>query len=64
MIDDTEIGMYYLRLESRLTRAETSLDELSKNIREIRKDLRWILRLIVGSGATIIGILIKGLPLG
>lgn len=64
MIEDREVGTYYLRLESRLTRAETSLDELSKNIREIRKDLRWILRLIVGSGATIIGILVKGLPLG
>lgn len=64
MIEERELSNYYLRLESRLTRAETSLDELSKNIREIRKDLRWILRLIVGSGATIIGILIKGLPLG
>lgn len=62
MLEDREIGTYYLRLESRLTRAETALDELSKNIREIRKDLRWILRLIVGSGATIIGILIKGFP--
>lgn len=63
MIEDREINNYYLRFESRLSRAESSLESVGKDIREIRKDLRWILRLLVGTGTTIIGLLVKGLPI-
>ncbi len=52
-----------LNLERRISKAEESLVSLHEDIKEIKKGLRWTIRLIFGLNSTIIALLAKGIHL-
>ncbi len=54
------ITKYDLLFESRLTRVETSLDNLDRHVIELKDDLRWMLRVMFGFGSILLGLMAKG----
>lgn len=58
------ITKYDLLYEQRMTRVETSLEELSKYIREVSKDMkadfRWIVVIMLAGFGTLFGLMIHG----
>jgi len=53
----TKYDLYY---ESRMTKVETTLENLDKSMIEIKHDLRWILGLMFSFAAIFTGIMAKG----
>lgn len=51
---------YDLLFESRLTKVETTMDLIVKEMKEIKTDLRWLLGLMIGFSTILIGIMAKG----
>ncbi len=47
-------------LESRITKLESQSENISEDIKEIKRTLFWLTGLIFGLNTTIIGILTKG----
>jgi hypothetical protein len=62
MMEEQELNGY-IKFDSRLTRAEVTLEDLTKAIADIKKDIRWLLRTYITFSTAIIGILLKSLPL-
>ncbi len=63
MTDEQEkllITKYDLLFESRLTRVETTMDNLDKHIVEIKSDLRWLLGVMLGFSGVMLGLMAKG----
>jgi len=54
------ITKYDLLFESRLTKVETTMDNLDKDIKEIKTDIRWMLGLMISFSTIMIGIMAKG----
>jgi hypothetical protein len=54
------ITKYDLLYEQRMTRIETAVEHLCRDMREIKIDLRWILGLIIGFSGIILGLMAKG----
>lgn len=51
---------YDLLFESRLTKVETVISNLEKDVKEIKIDIRWILGLMISFSTIMIGIMAKG----
>ena len=47
-------------IETRLTRLEVSSSTLQDDIKEIKRNLRWLMGLVFGINTTIISLLAKG----
>jgi len=66
MKDHTQmlITKYDLLYEQRMTRVETVLETLAKNVMEIKKDIksdfRWLLGIIIGSNAGLFALMAHG----
>jgi hypothetical protein len=58
------ITKYDLLYEQRMTRVETTLENMAKNMnenfREIKSDLRWMLGLMVMFSGILLGLMAKG----
>lgn len=54
------ITKYDLLYEQRMTRVETTLESLIKEVKEIKTDLRWLLALMIGFSGIILGVMAKG----
>lgn len=54
------ITKYDLLFESRLTRVETTMDNLDKHIIEVKSDLRWMFGVWLGSYGILLGLMAKG----
>jgi hypothetical protein len=58
------ITKYDLLYEQRMTRVETTLENMAKNMnenfREIKSDLRWMLGLMIMFGGILLGLMAKG----
>jgi hypothetical protein len=58
------ITKYDLLYESRMTRVETALENLSHDVREMKKDMksdfRWIFGIIIGSNAGLFALMAHG----
>ena len=54
------ITKYDLLFESRLTKVETTMDILLKDVKEIKMDLRWILGIMLGFQGIILSLMAKG----
>ena len=58
------VTKYDLLFESRLTKVETTLDNMGKNIndnfREIKSDIRWLLGMMIMFSGIILGLMGKG----
>ncbi len=54
------ITKYDLLFESRLTKVETTMEILVKDMQEIKHDIRWLLGLMISFSTIFIGIVAKG----
>jgi len=60
MTDSESLTAYKIFLEARLTRVEASSFAMSDDIKEIKRNVRWLMGLVFSINTTIIGILAKG----
>ncbi len=51
---------YDLLFESRLTRVETTMENIDQHIKEVKSDLRWIFGIFMGVNVMILSLLAKG----
>ncbi len=51
---------YNLLVESRLTKVEVNSTAMADDIKEIKRNLRWLMGLVFSINTTIIGLLAKG----
>lgn len=58
--DELTINKYDILFESRLIKVETLVDDLDKDIKEIKSDLRWLLKLLISFSTTILIVMAKG----
>ena len=62
--DQMIITKYDLLFESRMTRVETALEEVGKDVAEMKKDMRsdfrWLLGIIVGGNAGLFALMAHG----
>jgi len=54
------ITKYDLLFESRLTRVETTMDNLDQHIKEVKGDIRWLFIIMIGFSGSILGLMAKG----
>lgn len=50
------INKYDLLFESRLTKVETTIENVNQNLKDLKSDFRWLFGLILGLG----GLMAKG----
>lgn len=60
MTKSEAVTNYNLLLESRLTKVEVNSKGMSDDIKEIKRNVRWLMGLVFGINTTIIGLLAKG----
>ena len=62
--DQMIITKYDLLFESRMTRVETVLEELGKDVSDMKKDMRsdfrWLLGIIIGGNAGLFALMAHG----
>lgn len=54
------ITKYDLLFESRLTRVETTMDNIDQHIKEVKSDLRWMFGIMLGFSGILLGLMAKG----
>ncbi len=62
MTKDEQLALtkYDLMFESRLTRVETTCEQLVKEVKEVKTDIRWILGILITFNTTLLGLIAKG----
>lgn len=60
MTEAEAMDNYNLLVESRLTKVEVNSTTMSDDIKEIKKNLRWLTGLVFSLNTTIIGLIAKG----
>ena len=60
MTEVEAMNNYNLLVESRLTKAESNSTAMAEDIKEIKRNLRWLMGLVFSINTTIIGLLAKG----
>ena len=61
VMTDTEIVTNYnLLVEARLIKVEVNSTSMTEDIKEIKRNLRWLMGLVFSINITIIGLLAKG----
>jgi len=60
MIDAEVVNNYNLLVESRLTKVEVNSTSMADDIKEIKRNVRWLMGLVFSINTTIIGLLAKG----
>lgn len=60
MTDAEIMTNYNLLVESRLTKVEVNSTSMTEDIKEIKRNLRWLMGLVFSINTTIIGLLAKG----
>ena len=54
------ITKYDLLFESRLTRVETTMDNVDQHIKEVKSDLRWMFGIMLTFSGILLGLMAKG----
>jgi hypothetical protein len=54
------ITKYDLLFESRLTRVETTIENVNQTLKEIKSDFRWIFGLMIIFSGSLLGVMGKG----
>ena len=60
MTESEVIKNYQLLVESRLAKVEVNSSAMTEDIREIKRNIRWLMGLVFSINTTIIGLLAKG----
>ncbi len=60
MTDADIVTNYNLLVESRLTKVEVNSTAMADDIKEIKRNLRWLMGMVFSINTTIIGMLAKG----
>jgi hypothetical protein len=60
MIKEQAVTVNDLRVESRLSRVEMSTINISDEIKDIKRNMRWLTGIVFSLNSTIIGLLAKG----
>lgn len=63
MNDAETVTNRHLLIEARLTKAETNFSYMADDIKEIKRNLRWLMGVAFSLNSTIIGLLVKALHL-
>jgi hypothetical protein len=61
MYSDLKFSKPDLIYESRLTKIESLYPPLLSDISEVKRDLRWLIGIVIAFNSTILGVLAKGL---
>jgi hypothetical protein len=60
MNDAEVVTSYNLLVEARLTKVEVNSTAMAEDVKEIKRNLRWLMGLVFSINTTIIGLLAKG----
>ena len=60
MTEVEAMNNYNLLVESRLTKVEVNSTTMAEDIKEIKRNVRWLMGLVFSINTTIIGLLAKG----
>ena len=60
MTEVEAMNNYNLLVEARLTKVEVNSTSMADDIKEIKRNLRWLMGLVFSINTTIIGLLAKG----
>ncbi len=61
MYSDLKFSKPDLLYESRITKIESLYQPLLNDISEVKRDLRWLIGIVIAFNSTILGLLAKGL---
>lgn len=54
---------YDLLIEQRLVKVESNADSIQSDIKEIKRNLRWLMGIVFSLNSTILGVISKGFNL-
>ncbi len=60
MTEVEAMNNYNLLVESRLTKVEVNSTSMADDIKEIKRNLRWLMGLVFSLNSTILGVVAKG----